>query len=160
MTTDEMLNLVLEPTRNIIQHTRDTLLPIFILVVPGGENAIVGAEFEDDIQKDLAAAFVKKKAAEIGAVGIVFVSEAWTTPAGRGDEFEAGRKAGLWSNLEECPFRQDSVVFMLETHAGSKMARAPIMTLEDGSRRMGEVDMHDTGRTSGRFANLLPKEGM
>jgi hypothetical protein len=88
-----------------------------------------------------------------GADATVFVSEAWTRFAKKGEKMDATKLPS------QCPDRQEVVVMMGQTRNACQQRMLPMERSASGKfLGFGQERVVDADRLEGRFANFIPEE--
>lgn len=156
MIPDDFMDRIIAGIREQVSEYAE-LMPRFLIGTPKNGLLVVMAPFSNDREKDSVAQLVREMAKEHDADFVVFVSESWVVSDDNARKYQEGRAAGKWRQVADCPFKQDCVVFIVETKIGAKTGWGMIATT-DKKRTLGEVTTRKSDGMSGRFTNLLPKE--
>jgi len=148
--TDEMVQKVVEQARKNLKSS-DMLLPTFF-VGTSDQMVIVGADWQDDQDKDLVAYKVKRLAHEMNAEFVVFVAESWTMDSGDAPDFMKNRDK--YPDVHSYPKSYECVMFSIETATSIQMGRAKILE----GRVMGDIEWMRSDGSEGRFTNFLGKK--
>jgi hypothetical protein len=148
-TDSEMVQKVVEQAKANLKTSE--LLPTFF-VGNTDKMVMIGAQWEDEGDKDMVAYRVKRIAHEIGADYVIFVSESWTIKPEDAPEFMANRDK--YRSVSDFPKCFEVVMFSIETPTSMRMGMAPILE----GREMGEIKWHQPDQSEGRFSNFLGKK--
>jgi len=124
-----------------------------------GNKTIVPVVMDDtdDESKDFTARGIGITAEATDADYIFCIREAWQLAAKHADEYD--KVIEKYGSIGASPYRQDVVVFTLETVHGTWIAMPPIKPKlpSKKKRTIGAVEFVFTPEIEGRFTGLLPK---
>lgn len=107
--------------------------------------------------KDRSANQIQRTAEAVNADFVFVVTEAWGPPK---DKLASHQKiVDKYGSIANCPYRIDTVSFVLETHYGIWSARVLIKPkgYSKKKRTFGEVQFQKIDSTEGRLSGLLPR---
>lgn len=117
-----------------------------VLLVTGSEET-----------KDRSANEIRRAAEAINADFVFVVTEAWGLPK---DKLASHQKiVDKYGSIANCPYRIDTVSFVLETHYGIWSAQVLIKPkgYSKKKRTFGEVQFQKIDSAEGRLSGLLPR---
>lgn len=152
MTPDnKIIKNAVDTARQLVSE-HDQLMPIFF-VGSSNDLKIIGADFESEEHKDMAAEGIRKLASLMNAEYILFISEAYAlTDQESAKEFYSGDSA--YESLAEHPKAIEVLMCQLETKEEHFAACAEI---KEG-RVLGEIKWQRQDVVHGRFAGLLKQK--
>ena len=110
-----------------------------------------------DEAKDRSANEIQRTAEAVNADFVFVVTEAWGLPK---DKLASHQKiVDKYGSIANCPYRIDTVSFVLETHYGIWSAQVLIKPkgYSKKKRTFGEVQFQKIDSTEGRLSGLLPR---
>lgn len=159
-------------TAKINLETSGTLMPVSLLITTRGQDGrdldkpeivAIGGVFDGGDSKDVYSGAVKQMARELGAVGVLFLSESWTIDTSGLTPAQAEREIKKWTGrLDQHP-RKKEIVFVTFEHIafdrGSRLWLAEITRDAEGKPILGEFKpLPDADGMVGRFTNLLRRD--
>lgn len=141
--------------REQVEASKNELMPRFMIFTGQNEMVMVMAQFGEEKEKDATADLVRSLVKTHDAACVVMVSESWTVEGNNAKMYEAGRKLGHWSQVADCPWRQECVMFLVETKTGHQIGRGMISKKADGKRTFGDVKIIEGRGMTGRFTNFI-----
>jgi hypothetical protein len=134
-----------------------SLVPFAFVGSFSADQAIpIRIETGDDDAKDRSAQAIQRAAAEINSDFIFTIMEAWGLPKDKLPQHQ--EILDRYGAIANCPYKIDTVSFVLETRYGIWTAQVPIMPKAPSKKRrtFGAVKLQFVDSAKGRFAGLLP----
>jgi hypothetical protein len=134
-----------------------SLVPFaFVGSFSDGQAIPIPIETGNDELKDRSAQMIQKAAADSNADFIFTIMEAWGLPK---DKITRHQEIlDRYGSISNCPYKVDTVSFVLETRYGIWTAQLPIMAKPPSKKKrtFGIVSLEFVDGAEGRFAKLLP----
>lgn len=148
--TDKTVSVLVDGARKNLKENTE-LCPCFF-IGHDGELEVIGAAWRDDGEKNMIAAMMKQKVAELDADFVLFIAESYSLKNEDAQDYIDNRqKYGSASNH---PNAKEVVMFRLETKDKVWSAMADILP----GREMGSIKWAETPLADGRFSNFFQKK--
>lgn len=135
-------------------YSNDKYLAPFAFLHSSETNTMqmVAASFTNEKEKDMFAIAVRTLVQKRGVDSILFLSESWTIPKDKTEDFMANRDK--YPSVSAYPHRQDCIMISYETKNGAWLGT---IIVDDESKTVlsDEIEVIGAHASSGRFTNFL-----
>lgn len=152
LTIEKMLELAHGQAQNLIVGNKEQIMPVFLILTGHDEIMIVGTPWQDDDQKDMAVALLRRMMASHQAKAYSFLTEAWVARQPKG--WKIGDPQG--SAPKNRPDRKEVVLAMASNGSSTKYKSWDIIRDQDGNCIELKPEKDITEFAFGRFDGLLP----
>ena len=126
----------------------DQMMPIFHIVDSQWRAHVVGAGFEDYLDKDVIADFIRQYCGKEGALLCVFATEAWYIEAKPDEDIDGVQPS-------KHPNRLEALMIYFDSALGHRLVLHKIKRGGGNSVSLGDRQSMDSGEVEGRFTGLV-----
>lgn len=153
----ETIDPLVAKARDLLEDGQTLAAFAFVGCFAMGRITPVLLDTRSEEAKDRSANEIQRTAESVNADFVFLVTEAWGLPK---DKLSSHQKiVDKYGSIANCPYRIDTVSFVLETHYGIWSAQVLIKPkgYSKKKRTFGEVQFQKIDSAEGRLSGLLPR---
>lgn len=154
---EELIGFIYAKSRELVEKNTQ-LAPMIYLITPEGKNIGVLAPnaMQSEENKDVFSAHIKLLAKKEDAVALVFVSESWTIPQNKVEEFMMNR--ALYPSVASFPGKVSCLMVTVEEKGCAGRLGIALIDESTSNKKLGPLDFIVPDLKKGRFSNFLGTE--
>ena len=153
----ETIDPLVAKARDLLEDGQTLAAFAFVGCFAAGRITPVLLDTRSEEAKDRSAIQIQRTAEAVNADFVFLVTEAWGLPKNKLSSHQ--KIVDKYGSIANCPYRIDTVSFVLETHHGIWSAQVLIKPkgYSKKKRTFGEVQFQKIDSTEGRLSGLLPR---